>query len=108
MLQQRAGVRIKPHAQHQGGNGRDQTDNLPRKPAPETLQRGKRENADQHKSQFISVGEASLEVFTGDPLVRLVILLGRLCDHMFRQLRSRRLLVPVERFEIIAHELFIE
>ena len=33
---------------------------------------------------------------------------GRFFDHILRQARRRRSLVPVERLQIITHELFVE
>ena len=44
----------------------------------------------------------------GDPPVCLKILFARLGNDFRRQHRSRRRLVPVERFEVVAHELLVE
>src|SRR5580692_10483949 len=39
---------------------------------------------------------------------RLAVLVAGACDDLGRQFRSRCLLVPVERLEIVAYKLFVE
>jgi len=43
-----------------------------------------------------------------EPPQRFFVLLAGVLDHVRRQLRARCGLVPVEGFEVIAHELFVE
>src|SRR5690606_30145196 len=44
----------------------------------------------------------------GQPLQRLAILLARALDHGGRQARPRGGLVPIERFDVVAHILLVE
>src|SRR5215469_1837695 len=45
---------------------------------------------------------------TGETRQGFTVLFAGARDHLRGQLRTRRLLVPVERFQVVAHELLVE
>src|SRR5687768_8923291 len=49
-----------------------------------------------------------LELAPGQQAEGFDVLLAGLLDHVIGQRRHRRLLVPLDVFEIVAHELFVE
>src|SRR3954471_19910420 len=57
-----------------------------------------------HTSERSSV----LNVVTGETAKRFAIFFGSLFDDILRELRRRRVFVPIERLKVVAHELFIE
>ena len=44
----------------------------------------------------------------GDALIRFPVLVSRACDHIRRQDGGRRLLVPADALEVVAHVLLVE
>src|SRR5688572_28917697 len=49
----------------------------------------------------------SIDAEPRQPLQRFGVLGARACDHLRRQPRSGRGLVPVQRFQVVAHELLV-
>src|SRR5690242_7946143 len=49
----------------------------------------------------------AIQFFPRQALERLAIFLGSLADHLGRQLRRRRRLVPVEGLQVVAHVLLV-